>query len=66
MTDSAAAIMQGSGAMKADLRLRSAAARSRIDATIGETERLIVMLAAGGFLLGGVWRCCWAREFPGR
>ena len=35
---------------------RSAAARraSRMP-TIGETERLIVMLAAGGFLLGCVW-----------
>ena len=28
--------------------------KSESDATIGETERLILMLAAGGFLLGAV------------
>ena len=54
MTESAAAIMQGSGAMKAALLSDQQRLESESDATIGETERLIVMLAAGGFLLGGV------------
>jgi methyl-accepting chemotaxis protein len=54
MTESAAAIMQGSGAMKAALLSDQQRLESESDATIGETERLIVMIAAGGFLLGGV------------
>ena len=54
MTESAAAIMQGSGAMKAALLSDQQRLESESDATIGETERLIVMLAAGGFLLGSV------------
>jgi methyl-accepting chemotaxis protein len=54
MTESATAIMQGSGAMKAALLSDQQRLESESDATIGETERLIVMLAAGGFLLGGV------------
>jgi methyl-accepting chemotaxis protein len=52
MTDSATAIMQGAGAMKADLLSDQQRLESESDASIGETERLIVMLAAGGFLLG--------------
>jgi methyl-accepting chemotaxis protein len=52
MADSAAAIMQGADAMKADLLSGQQRLESESDATIGETERLIVMLAAGGFLLG--------------
>jgi len=52
MTDSATAIMQGASAMKADLLSGQQRLESESDATIGETERLIAMLAAGGFLLG--------------
>ena len=33
----------------------SSAERPESNATIGETERLILMLAAGGFVLGCVW-----------
>ena len=54
MTESAAAIMQGSGAMKAALLSDQQRLESESDATIGETERLIVMIAAGGFLLGSM------------
>src|SRR5258707_5075171 len=54
MAESATAIMQGSGAMKAALLSDQQKLEAESDATIGETERLIVMLAAGGFLLGGV------------
>ena len=54
MTDSAAAIMKGSGAMKADLVADQQRLEAESDATIARTERLIVMLAAGGFLLGAV------------
>jgi methyl-accepting chemotaxis protein len=54
MAESAAAIMQGSGAMKAALLSDQQRLESESDASIGETERLIAMLAAGGFLLGGV------------
>src|ERR1700737_4013643 len=53
MADSAAAIVQGASAMKAGLLSDQQRLESESDATIGETERLIVMLAAGGFLLGG-------------
>src|SRR6202011_2315611 len=53
MADSAAAIVQGASAMKADLFSDQQRLESESDATIGETERLIMMLAAGGFLLGG-------------
>ena len=41
--------------MKADLLSDQQRLESESNATIGETERLILMLAAGGFLLGGVW-----------
>jgi methyl-accepting chemotaxis protein len=54
MAESATAIMQGSGAMKAALLSDQQRLESDSDASIGETERLIAMLAAGGFLLGGV------------
>jgi methyl-accepting chemotaxis protein len=55
MADSAAAIVKGSSAMKADLVSDQQRLESESDATIDETERLIVMLAAGGFLLGALW-----------
>jgi len=54
MADSAAAIVKGASAMKADLFSDQQRLESESDATIGETERLILMLAAGGFLLGAV------------
>jgi methyl-accepting chemotaxis protein len=55
MTESAAAINKGSGAMKSDLLADQKRLEAESDATIGETERLILILAAGGFLLGCVW-----------
>src|SRR3979411_1189254 len=54
MAESATAIMQGSGAMKAALLSDQQRLESESDASIGETERLIAMLAAGGFLPRGV------------
>jgi methyl-accepting chemotaxis protein len=53
MAESAAGIVQGASAMKAGLLSEQQRLESESDTTIGETERLIVMLAAGGFLLGG-------------
>jgi methyl-accepting chemotaxis protein len=53
MADSTAAIMKASNAMKADLLADQQRVDSESSATIGETQRLIVMLAIGGFLLGG-------------
>jgi methyl-accepting chemotaxis protein len=52
MAGSADAIVKGAGAMKADLLSGQQRLESESDATIGQTERLILMLAAGGFLLG--------------
>jgi methyl-accepting chemotaxis protein len=54
MADSAAAITQGSNAMKADLLSDQQRLENESDATVHETERLVAMLAAGGFILGGV------------
>src|SRR3984885_6596081 len=54
MAESADAIIKGSNAMKADLLSDQQRLESESNATIGETERLVVMLAIGGFLLGGV------------
>ena len=53
MTESAAEIMKLSGAMKADLLSDQRRLDAESDATISETEQLVVMLAFGGFLLGG-------------
>ncbi len=55
MTESAAAINKGSVAMKSDLLADQKRLEAESDETIGETERLILILAAGGFLLGCVW-----------
>ncbi len=52
MADSAAAIVKGASTMKADLLSDQQRLEAESDATITETERLIVMLAAGSFLLG--------------
>src|SRR2546430_2417132 len=55
MADSAAAIIKGASAMKAALLSDQQRLESESDATIVETERLIAILAAGGFVLGGIW-----------
>jgi methyl-accepting chemotaxis protein len=54
MADSAAAITLGSNAMKADLLSDQQRLEDESDATVHETERLVAMLAAGGFILGGL------------
>ena len=54
MADSAAAIMEGASAMKADLLADQQRLESESNAIVEETERLIVMLAAGSFLLGAI------------
>jgi methyl-accepting chemotaxis protein len=54
LNDSAAAIVKGAGAMKADLVSEQQRLEAESDATVAQTERLILILAAGGFLLGGV------------
>jgi len=53
MADSAGAITQGSNVMKADLLSDQQRLENESDATVRETERMVLMLAAGGFLLGG-------------
>jgi methyl-accepting chemotaxis protein len=55
MTESAAAINKGSSVMKSDLLADQKRLEAESDATVAETERLILILAAGGFLLGCVW-----------
>jgi methyl-accepting chemotaxis protein len=55
MADSAAAIVKGAGAMKADLLSDQRRLEQESDTSISETEHLIVMIAAGGFLLGWIW-----------
>ena len=54
MTDSTAAILKASSAMKTDLFSDQQRLDSESNAAISETEHLVVMLAFGGFLLGGV------------
>jgi methyl-accepting chemotaxis protein len=53
MAESATEIMKGSNAMKADLLGDQQRLDSESDAAISETQRLVVMIAIGGFLLGG-------------
>ncbi|VIO65278.1 Methyl-accepting chemotaxis protein 4 [Bradyrhizobium ivorense] len=55
MTESAAAISQGAAAMKSDLLADQKRLETESQATIGDTERLILMLAAGSFVLGLFW-----------
>jgi methyl-accepting chemotaxis protein len=55
MTESAAAINKGSAAMKADLLADQNRLDAESNATIGETERLVLILASGGFVLGCLW-----------
>ncbi len=52
MADSAAAIVQVASVMRVDLFTDQQKLAAELDSIIGETERLIVMLGAGGFLLG--------------
>jgi methyl-accepting chemotaxis protein len=54
MADSAAAIVKGASVMKADLLSDQQRLESESDAAIGETQHLILVLAAGGFLLGAI------------
>jgi methyl-accepting chemotaxis protein len=54
MSSSAGAIMQGSGVMKADLVSDQQRLEAETNQIIGETQRLIIWLAAGGFVLGGL------------
>jgi methyl-accepting chemotaxis protein len=52
MSGSAGAIMQGSSAMKSDLVSDQQRLEAESNAIVDQTERLIMTLAAGGFLLG--------------
>ena len=61
MGDSADAIMKGAAAMKAGLVSDQTQFEQQSNAKIGETERLILILAVGGFLLGAVWALLLAR-----
>jgi methyl-accepting chemotaxis protein len=54
MSGSAGAIMQGAGAMKADLVSDQQRLDAASHAIIGDTQHLILMLAVGGTLLGAV------------
>jgi methyl-accepting chemotaxis protein len=54
MAESAAAIVQGSTAMKADLLLDQQRLENESDLTVHETEQLVMLLGVGGFLLGGL------------
>ncbi|WP_024511737.1 HAMP domain-containing methyl-accepting chemotaxis protein [Bradyrhizobium sp. ARR65] len=54
MSGSAGAISQGASAMKDDLVSEQRRIEAGTDAIVGQTEQLIIMLAAGGFLLGGL------------
>jgi methyl-accepting chemotaxis protein len=54
MNESAGAIVKGADALKTDLSSDQKRLETESDTTIGDTERLIVMLAAGGFVLGAV------------
>jgi len=55
MTETAAEINKASAAMKSDLLADQKRLDAESDSSIAETEQLIVMLAAGGLLLGCVW-----------
>jgi methyl-accepting chemotaxis protein len=55
MTETVAEINKASAAMKSDLLSEQKRLDADSDSSIAETEQLIVMLAAGGLLLGCVW-----------
>jgi len=54
MNASARAISEGASTMKADLVSEQRRLEADSNAIVGQTQHLIIMLAAGGFLLGGV------------
>jgi methyl-accepting chemotaxis protein len=54
MTESAAAITQGSKVMKADLLADQQRLEKESDGTVNDTEHLVMMLGIGGFVLGGL------------
>ncbi len=54
MAASADAIVQGSNTMRADLLSGEQRLEAELYRIIGETERLILIIAAGGFSLGGL------------
>ncbi|MEW6151477.1 MAG: methyl-accepting chemotaxis protein [Bradyrhizobium sp.] len=54
MNGSAGAILQGATTMKADLVAEQRRLDSESEATIGQTEQLVLMLAVGGTLVGVV------------
>jgi methyl-accepting chemotaxis protein len=62
MADSAAAIMKASNAMKADLLADQQRLESESSATVGRAQDLVVLLAIGGFLLGGIWAVFLGRQ----
>jgi methyl-accepting chemotaxis protein len=53
MADSAEAIMKGASAIKADVVADQQRLAMESDTIVGETQQLLVMLAAGAVLLGG-------------
>jgi methyl-accepting chemotaxis protein len=55
MADSAVAIMKASNAMKADLLSDQQRLDSESVTNISEAQDFVVILAVGGFLLGGAW-----------
>ncbi|MBI5320515.1 HAMP domain-containing methyl-accepting chemotaxis protein [Bradyrhizobium sp.] len=65
MGESAEQIMKGAAAMKAALVSDQARFEQESNKTIDDTERLILMLAVGGFLLGAAWALMLARGISG-
>jgi methyl-accepting chemotaxis protein len=55
MSGSAGAIMQGATAMKADLVAEQQRLETESETSISQTEQMILMLAAGGTLLGAIF-----------
>jgi methyl-accepting chemotaxis protein len=55
MSGSAGAIMRGADALKSDLLADQRRLETEANATIEDTERLILMLSVGGTLLGWIW-----------
>ncbi|MGH6776926.1 MAG: methyl-accepting chemotaxis protein [Bradyrhizobium sp.] len=65
MNAQAHAISGGAGALKADLVSEQKRLAAQSHSFIGQTQRLIIMLAAGGFLLGGVLALLLGRGISG-
>ena len=62
MADSAVAIIKASNAMKTDLLRDQQKLDSDSSANINEAQELVVLLAIGGFLLGGLWALFLGRQ----